>query len=741
VKRLLPILVLLLVPASANAGTYDVYACGGPAGAVQRAFAPVADAQMEAYSICPPQSGVGTGIATKASSRGGLAAYGAGAYQVFTAPPGTSLEKVSFNVGAIRLVNYWSVGIVAFDGDYNADGNLPYGCYHGDDGCRVGTPTFSLRVEAPLFGRSRFRFETRCWNMAGCDVSASPFSPANRALFSAANVVVRIQDGTLPSIAPHHGAVWSDGWHHGREEAWASLSDNAGIMSMRIYADGGLLQSADFRDPSLPEWAQCDFTLPKPCKDFYPAGLPVDTAALADGEHTVRLEAVDAAGNVAAADHRMLVDNHAPAKAAGVTVEGGEDWHAANDFTVRWTNPGAQVAPIAAAHYELCDVGNGGSCTRGTVAAAEIDGLSRLAVPAPGEYALCVWLEDAAGNQDPDRRSDPVRLRFDDEPPSVTFAASDPSHPTHVAALLADRGAGVADGGIEIRRDGESGWRDLRASLRGATLAAEVDDLALPDGLYEVRAHARDRAGNERTSDRRADGSTMQLRLPLRVRTGVVLARRGLRNCRRRARGRPQRCRPASAGGRAIVLKRRRAKVAGSLLTALGDPIAHARLTVSEQVRTGGPARVVTRLETDGRGRFSFVAVQGPSRTIRFDYAGTPLVKPATGELRMLVPAESSIRVDRRRVRNGDAVLFTGRLIGGRVPEGGKLIDLQAYYRGGWRTFATPRSDRRGRWAYRYRFGATRGVVRYRFRARIRREAAYPFELGYSRRVRVTVLG
>jgi hypothetical protein len=92
-------------------------------------------------------------------------------------------------------------------------------------------------------------------------------------------------------------------------------------------------------------------------------------------------------------------------------------------------------------------------------------------------------------------------------------------------------------------------------------------------------------------------------------------------------------------------------------------------------------------------------------------------------------------------VRNGHAVTFTGRLAGGRVPDGGKLIDLQAYYRGGWRTFATPRTDGRGRWSYRYRFGATRGTVLYRFRARVRREAAYPFELGYSRRVVVTVRG
>jgi hypothetical protein len=82
-----------------------------------------------------------------------------------------------------------------------------------------------------------------------------------------------------------------------------------------------------------------------------------------------------------------------------------------------------------------------------------------------------------------------------------------------------------------------------------------------------------------------------------------------------------------------------------------------------------------------------------------------------------------------------------GALRGGYVPEGGKLVDLLAYYRGQWRTFATTRTVAAGRWSYRYRFGATRGLVRYRFRARLRREAAYPFELGYSPVVRVTVRG
>ena len=126
---------------------------------------------------------------------------------------------------------------------------------------------------------------------------------------------------------------------------------------------------------------------------------------------------------------------------------------------------------------------------------------------------------------------------------------------------------------------------------------------------------------------------------------------------------------------------------------------------------------------------------------LRFRWQGTALIKPALAELRVWVPARTSIAPSRRSLRNGQSVAFAGRLVGRPVPDSGKLIDLQAFYRGRWRTFATPRTDAAGRWSFRYRFEATRGTVRYRFRARIRREAAYPYELGYSRIVAVTVRG
>jgi hypothetical protein len=69
------------------------------------------------------------------------------------------------------------------------------------------------------------------------------------------------------------------------------------------------------------------------------------------------------------------------------------------------------------------------------------------------------------------------------------------------------------------------------------------------------------------------------------------------------------------------------------------------------------------------------------------------------------------------------------------------VVDLQAHYRGRWRTFATPRAGGDGRWRYRYRFGATRGRLVYPFRVLVRPESSYPYALGVSPTTRVTVTG
>jgi hypothetical protein len=98
--------------------------------------------------------------------------------------------------------------------------------------------------------------------------------------------------------------------------------------------------------------------------------------------------------------------------------------------------------------------------------------------------------------------------------------------------------------------------------------------------------------------------------------------------------------------------------------------------------------------------------------------------------------------VNHRNAVNGEYVTFRGRLRGGNIPTGGKLIELQVFTRRLWRTFAVPRADARtGRWSFMYRFETISGVARFRFRARIEREAGYPLHAGNSRQIAVTVHG
>jgi hypothetical protein len=74
-------------------------------------------------------------------------------------------------------------------------------------------------------------------------------------------------------------------------------------------------------------------------------------------------------------------------------------------------------------------------------------------------------------------------------------------------------------------------------------------------------------------------------------------------------------------------------------------------------------------------------------------------------------------------------------------PRRGLLVELQARRETGWQTFATTRTNARGRFHYPYTFSRTQGVQRYRLRARVPQQATYPYAAGASRPVRVQVQG
>jgi hypothetical protein len=180
----------------------------------------------------------------------------------------------------------------------------------------------------------------------------------------------------------------------------------------------------------------------------------------------------------------------------------------------------------------------------------------------------------------------------------------------------------------------------------------------------------------------------------------------------------------------------------GSVVRAGGSPVGHGLVEVwSRSAAAGSGYARVARVRTDAGGGFAYRVPAGTSRTLRFRYTGSAIDRPSQAEVSLRVPAAVTIHASRRSVRNGDTVTFSGRLRGKPIPSGGKVVDLQAHYRGHWRTFATPRAGRDGRWRYRYRFGATRGRLVYPFRVLVRPESSYPYALGTSRTRRVTVTG
>jgi hypothetical protein len=186
----------------------------------------------------------------------------------------------------------------------------------------------------------------------------------------------------------------------------------------------------------------------------------------------------------------------------------------------------------------------------------------------------------------------------------------------------------------------------------------------------------------------------------------------------------------------------RRVSIPGRLVGVDGAPIAGA--IVSVQVQTAMPGASMAdaaQVVTGPDGRFRYVAPPGPSRVVRFGYrsysADTSFAD--TTDVKLLVAAGVTMKARPKKLHNRHATVFTGRLLGKPLSPRGVVVDLQVFFRNQWRTFAAPRTNSRGVYRFAYRFMA--GAATWKFRARVRKETSYPYELGMTEnRVKVTVL-
>ena len=372
-----------------------------------------------------------------------------------------------------------------------------------------------------------------------------------------------------------------------------------------------------------------------------------------------------------------------------------------------------------------------------------------------GAHSFAVHAADASGNGS---SSGDRILRVDNTAPAAVVASVEGGDAvraqnafTVVWQNAATQAAPIARAHFRLCPAGAS--VGCQVGSQAGTGISSVRNLTLPTpGGYTVRVWLEDAAGNV---------GDEKLAKPVTLRYGVAGAGTSIsaaaasrlaaqRRCeeRRASQARSRRARkpntrpcPAPSTKPIRLSFGRKAKIAGSLAGQTG-PLAGATVKVLAKLTNPGTDWLEEgELQTGPDGSFTYDAPAGPSRRLQFLYPGVGDRAPALAEVVLAVRARSSLRADRRFAFTGQRVRFSGRLAGGPIPPGGKVVDLQAFYRNRWRTFATPRTDANGAWQFRYRFEATRGRVAYRFRARVRHEAAYPYETGYSREARVIVRG
>lgn len=702
---------VLGAPSTAHAGSYTVLACdaAGAFGHASGSWAHVALPNV-GYTNCPSNGDAFRGISTRID---GPVPNGTPERAAFYAPAGTSITNLRWSGRMARGACHWAVGMQAMPSN-----SLVIGWRAGQSCPGTDYDIGGAVLDLPVPGGTTYLLQNVQCGASSCDRTGTMHTRSAE---------VRVDDPHLPGIGLPAEGLLAPKWVGGVQSLTVAATDNVGVASVAAKLPGS--------DPEG-RTGGCNPTQAKPGTDLN-VPFVMRTNDAPNGANTLQVAATDCAGNSASSSRTVRVDNIDPERVRPVLV-GGEDWRRQNGVEARWSNSTDGLSPIVRAHYELCTPATG--CQRASQDGTP-ESLPDLRVQSPGDSTLTVQVEDEAGNRSP--VSDPAHIRFDPDPPDVAFEDSDPAEPLRVRVRATDAVSGVVGGEIEIRPHGASTWQTLDTTLEGERLVATVNDERFGTGTYDLRARAFDRAGNERSIATRPDGTAAGFRLPARITTRLKVGVRRVtvrRVVTRRRGGRKKVLRKVVRyRARARARRGSRLTLRGTLTNPDGQPIDFAQIEVLQ--RRGRDSFVtVGTARTDARGRFAYRVRATRSRQLVFRYGGTPRVRGALGTFNLLVPAAATMRASRRRLLNGQAVLFSGR-VAGSVPPNGKLIEIQAFFRGRWRTISTTRTRRNGKWRFSYRFGATTGVVSYRFRLCVPLEGGFPFARGCSRTVRVTVRG
>jgi hypothetical protein len=174
--------------------------------------------------------------------------------------------------------------------------------------------------------------------------------------------------------------------------------------------------------------------------------------------------------------------------------------------------------------------------------------------------------------------------------------------------------------------------------------------------------------------------------------------------------------------------------------TDTGKAIAGAKLEIA--TKTGNHPAVAADMTTDGAGHAVLRIAKGPSRGVTVGYrmyTDDPIAR-ATATLRVSVDGRVSLKTNRKTIRNGRVVILRGKLLGGQIPTRGVALAVQWKDGKKWRPFAQIKTNRKGAFAYAYKFTRTNKPLRYQLRVQITKgQVDYPYAAVSSKPVKVKV--
>jgi hypothetical protein len=466
--------------------------------------------------------------------------------------------------------------------------------------------------------------------------------------------------------------------------------------------------------------------------------LTPNLAAAGNGPHTITITAYDEYGDSHSTSFNVEIDNILPLPTSMIGAVG---WQRGGEVV---SSAATTEGPSGIAGQD-CSVG---SATAGWYPGAD----AQLAVTGDGQIPVRCSAESNAGIAGASTEYDAM---LDNSPPVGYFAPRNPNKPARASVDVADSLSGVAGGLIQLQT--ASGWQGLATSYNPATgqLTATIpDNGSLPDGNHALRAVVADAVGNTTTITSDVDGTPEIVTAPLRIvtqvrvgRSSALVKRCTLRRIRIRRRGKLRhqrvaaqllrRCSQVTVPRKSGTTKLRfnqDAAVAGLVQTADGQPLRNAPVHVTAHA-PGWRTDHLGTITTNDRGQFRYTIPAGPSRAITFSFAGTPTLRASIGMTTVRVVGKAKIEAS-RHPRAGGPMRVTGRVLGGYIPSGGLLVQLQYRIAGlslSWAPFHAPvLTDHRGRWSVTFPIPHTASGCTYIFRALIAQQGKWPFQTAHS---------